>query len=85
VDVFSPDAALELVLAAKGGSSQVSVLDWRGNSLGTAVRADDASEVRLTAKLPLPGAYGVRVSGDALTENPGYHLTTRAQSSVSAR
>lgn len=75
VDVFSPDATLELVLAAGGSSTQVSVLDWRGSPLATAVRGDDAPEVRLSAKLPLPGAYGVRVSGDTSAESPGYRLS----------
>src|SRR6185503_10773545 len=63
VDVFSPDVALDLVLAANGGGVQVSVLDWRGNALGSAARGDDAPEARLSAQLPLPGTYGVRVSG----------------------
>jgi hypothetical protein len=75
VDAFSPDATLELQLAAKSGSARISVLDWRGNTLGTAARGDDGPDVRLSTKLPLPGAYGVRVSGDVPPESPGYTLT----------
>lgn len=75
VDAFAADATLELVLTAQGGAIQVNVLDWRGSTLGTAVRGDDAPEVRLSTNLPLPGAYGVRVTGDAPPESSGYTLT----------
>lgn len=77
VDVLSPDATLDLVLAARGGSTRVSVLDWRGQALASAVRADSAPDTRLSVKLPLPGAYGVRVSGDPAPDSPGFQLTAR--------
>ena len=75
VDVFSVDATLDLVLAPPGGGTRLSVLDWRGNPLATAVRADEAPEVRLSAKLPLPGAYRVRVTGDPPAAASTYRLT----------
>jgi hypothetical protein len=75
VDVVSTDATLDLVLAAKDGGTEVSVLDWRGKPLGTAVHGDGAPEARLAAKLPLPGVYGVRVSGGGSIDNAGYRLT----------
>lgn len=74
VDVFAPDTTLDLVLAAKGGT-RLSVLDWRGSPLGATMGSDDAPAVELSAKLPLPGAYGVRVTSDAPAESPGYRLT----------
>jgi hypothetical protein len=75
VDAFAPDATLELRLAGKGGSTEVRVLDWRGGTLATATRADDAPDVRLSTKLPLPGTYGVRVVGDPPAEGGAFSLT----------
>jgi hypothetical protein len=80
VDALAPDLTLNLVLAAQGGSTRISVIDWRGDTLAEATRDADAPEVRLSATLPLPGAYGVRVSGDAPPESPGYRLTAQLQS-----
>jgi hypothetical protein len=76
VDALAPDATLELVLAGRGGSTVVTVLDWHGRALGEALRADAAPDVRLSVKLPLPGVYGVRVRGDAPPESPGFRLST---------
>ena len=79
VDAYSADVTLDLMLTARGASTEVSVLDWRGNSLGSAVRGDDAPDLRLSTTLPLPGAYGVRVRGDAAPESPEFTLVARLQ------
>lgn len=76
VDVFAPDATLDLVLAAESAGIQVSVRDWRGRALGSVVRGADAPEARFRTRLPLPGAYGVRVSRDGPAEESSYRLTT---------
>jgi hypothetical protein len=80
VDVFSPDTTLELALAAPGESIRATVLDWRGNALGSTVRGDADQEARLSIGLPLPGAYGVHVSGDTPTNSQGYRLRASLKS-----
>ena len=76
VDAFGPDTTLELVLASESAGLKVSVRDWRGQELGTTVRGDGAPDVRLSTKLPLAGAYGVRVSREGPAERAAYRLFT---------
>ena len=77
-DALTADVALDLHLRATGGSTKVTVTDWRGEVLGAALRADDAPDVRTSVTLPLPGAYGVTVSGDAPAASPTFSLTVTA-------
>ena len=74
VDALTADTALELQLRASGGSTRVTVTNWRGETLGSALSADDAPDARTSVKLPLPGAYGVTVSGDAPASSPTFQL-----------
>lgn len=73
-DALTAESSLELHLRATGGSTKVTVTDWRGAALGTALRADGAPDVRTTVKLPLAGVYGVTVSGDAPAAMPTFQL-----------
>lgn len=75
LDLLAPDATLDLVVGAEHGNPVASVLDWRGQTLSTSVQADDADDARLSIVLPLPGVYGIRVSGDPPPERVRYHLT----------
>jgi hypothetical protein len=75
LDVFAPDASLDLVLAGQDGSARAAVLNWRGETVGEAVLGEGAAETRLHATLALPGAYAVRVSSDAPAGNWPYRLT----------
>jgi hypothetical protein len=74
VDVFSEDATLDLVLNADSGGKHLSVLDWRGAALGEATQSANAPDLRLSARLPLPGTYGVRVSTDSPSGPSPYRL-----------
>jgi len=77
-DALAADTTLDLQLMATGGSTKVTVTDWRGENLGSALRADDAPDVRTSVKLPLAGVYGVTVSGDASAASPGFQLRAAA-------
>ena len=81
-DALAPDSVLELQLRATGGSTRLTVTDWRGQPLGTALRADDAPDVQTTVSLPSAGAFGVTVSGDLPPASPTFQL--RATVSASA-
>lgn len=74
VDTITSDVTLDLVLMATGGSTRLAVLDWRGKTLGAAIHEDGASETRLRTKLPLAGAYGVVVNGDASADSQDFKL-----------
>ncbi|MGE3270977.1 MAG: hypothetical protein AB7P40_19645 [Chloroflexota bacterium] len=75
VDAVAAETTLELLLAGTGGSTRVVVTDWRGTELVAAARGDSAPDVRTSVTLPLPGAYGVTVTGDTPPEQPAFHLT----------
>jgi hypothetical protein len=75
LDALAPDTTVTLRLAAHGGSTRVSVVDWRGQDVASGLRADDAPDVQVQATLPLPGTYAVRVSGDLPAESPEFQLT----------
>jgi hypothetical protein len=93
LDTFGPDATVELLLGASDGASgamtgemadgmtlglaELAILNWRGDVVGAATREANAPEIRLTATLPLPGAYAVRISGDASTASLPYRLSAR--------
>ena len=83
-DALTADTTLELQLRAFGGSTKVTVTDWRGETLGSALRADDAPDIQTSVKLPLPGAYGVTVSGDALVSSPTFQLRTTTTAPTAA-
>ncbi len=76
LDTLAPDANVVLTLAAQGGSTTVSLLNWRGEAVAEGLRADDAPDVSVQAQLSLPGAYAVRVSGDLPPSAPEFRLTT---------
>jgi hypothetical protein len=86
LDAFEAETVVALQLSATDGSTRVAVTNWRGETLGAAQRADAAPTVTLTLKLPLPGAYGVTVSGDAPEAAPIFQLrTTLRPPSASSR
>jgi hypothetical protein len=78
LDVLTADTTLELQLRGTGGSTKVAITDWRGEALGTALRADDAPDVRTTVTLPLPGTYAVTVSSDPSASHATFQLRTSA-------
>lgn len=75
LDALGPDATVTLTVRARGGSTTVSVLDWRGQIVASGLRADDAPDLRIQATLLLPGTYAVRVSGDLPPESPDFELS----------
>jgi hypothetical protein len=74
VDVLASDTTLELALAVAQGGIRLRLLDWRGAELGEAARGEAAQEAHLSARLDLPGAYGVRIDGDASATSAPYRL-----------
>lgn len=85
LDALGPAATVALTLRARGGSTAVSVLDWRGQVIAAGLRADDAPDVRVQASLPLPGTYAVRVTGDLPPDAPTFQLTAALSYAGSAR
>lgn len=76
VDAVAGDATLELVLSGHGSATQVEVLDWHGEVLLAAGRAEDVPDVKLSVRLPQPGVYAVRVRGAPTADGPTYALTS---------
>jgi hypothetical protein len=74
LDVFAPDASLDLIARAEGGGATVTVLDWHDSPIGESALTSEKPEAHLTASLPLPGTYGVRIVADDPSSAPSYRL-----------
>ncbi|MCC7369904.1 MAG: hypothetical protein IT306_15860 [Chloroflexi bacterium] len=74
VDVLAADTSASFELSATGGSTKISVTDWRGEVLASGLRADSAPSIVLNVTLPQPGAYGVLVAGDAPPDTPTFRV-----------
>jgi len=85
LDALAPDATVALTLAARGGTTRVSVLDWRGRELAVGLRDDDAPSVQLQTLLSIPGTYAVRVTGELPAESPDFQLTATIAYATPAR
>lgn len=81
LDTFASDVTVELLLTVPDGvdtaAAELAILDWRGDVIGAATLEGDAPEARLSATLPLPGAYAVRLGGSAATPSLDYHLSAK--------
>ena len=64
LNVLGPGATVNVMLSSEDDTVNASLVDWRGTVLGQTSPGTRAASKVLTAAVPLPGVYGVRVDGD---------------------
>jgi hypothetical protein len=64
LDVLGPGATVSVTLASEDDTVNASLLDWRGTVLGQTHPGPEAATSVLSATVPLPGVYGLRIEGD---------------------
>lgn len=72
VDVLGPGATINVVLSSEDDRVVGSLIDWRGTVLGQTTQGTHAARKELTATVPLPGVYGLRVEGDVSDDGARY-------------